>query len=60
MLNPKSLRPGDEQYESFRSSINKKTYCQYDYRHTDGKLFSCVKPTIEACRAARDSWLEQL
>ncbi|WP_443608078.1 DUF3873 family protein [Alistipes putredinis] len=30
---------------------------QYDYRHTDGELFSCVKPTLDECRAARDKWL---
>ncbi|MCB6981429.1 DUF3873 family protein, partial [Bacteroides uniformis] len=30
---------------------------QYDYRHTDGELFSCVKPTLDECRATRDKWL---
>ena len=33
------------------------TLVQYDYRHTDGELFSCVKPTLDECRAARDKWL---
>ncbi|KAB3744528.1 DUF3873 domain-containing protein, partial [Phocaeicola vulgatus] len=28
-----------------------------DYRHTDGELFSCVKPTLEECRRLRDEWL---
>ena len=32
-------------------------FVQYDYRHTDGELFSCVKPTLDECRAARDKWL---
>lgn len=50
--------PGQEQYEKFKSRVNKKTYIQYDYRHTNGKLFSCVKPTLEACRVERDKWLE--
>ncbi|KAA4613768.1 DUF3873 domain-containing protein [Bacteroides ovatus] len=27
------------------------------YRHTDGELFSCVKPTLDECRATRDKWL---
>ena len=35
----------------------KRTLVQYDYRHTDGELFSCVKPTLEECRATRDKWL---
>lgn len=48
---------GQEQYESFKSRVNKKTYVQYDYRHTNGKLFSCVRPTLEACRTERDNWV---
>ena len=29
-----------------------------DYRHPiDRELFSCVKPTLDECRAARDKWL---
>jgi len=50
---------GQEQYETFTRKIRGKTkkYYQYDYRHTNGILFSCVKPTLEACRIARDSWL---
>ena len=50
---------GQEQYEKFTRKVGRqrKTYCSYDYRHTDGQLFSCVKPTLEACRAACDEWL---
>ena len=50
---------GQEQYESFTQKIGRKAkeYIAYDYRHTNGKLFSCVKPTLDACRAARDEWL---
>ena len=54
MLNPKNLANGQEQYETFTAARN--PYYQYDYRHTDGELFSCVKPTLEACRQARDAW----
>jgi hypothetical protein len=52
---------GQEQYENFFRKVKGKNekYCQYDYRHTDGKLFSCVKATLEDCRAARDLWLER-
>lgn len=51
---------GQERYETFTRKIGRKVkrYIQYDYRHTDGKLFSCVKPTLEVCRTARDEWLE--
>lgn len=50
---------GTEKYESFQMSIGRKrrTFVQYDYRHTDGELFACVKPTLDECRAARDKWL---
>ena len=38
---------GTEKYERFQSGIGrrKRTLVQYDYRHTDGELFACVKPT---------------
>ena len=50
---------GTEKYEKFQTGIGrrKRTLVQYDYRHTDGELFSCVKPTLNECRAARDKWL---
>jgi hypothetical protein len=59
MLNPRNLTNGQEQYEFFKSSITRKKAVQYDYRDTDGELFSCVKPTLENCRAARDAWLQK-
>lgn len=50
---------GTENYENFQTGIGrrKRTLVQYDYRHTDGELFSCVKHTLDECRAARDKWL---
>ena len=54
--------PGQEQYQKFTGKelgFRSKPYVQYDYRHLDGELFSCVKPTLEACRAARDAWLDK-
>lgn len=59
MLNPKNIGAGQEQYEKFRSRVTRKEAIQYDYRHTDGELFSCVRPTLEACRQARDAWLNK-
>ena len=36
-----------------------KTYYQYDYRHTDGELFSTLQETLEQCREKRDKWLNE-
>lgn len=46
-----------ECYETF--THRNKTYYQYDYRHESGKLFSCVKDSIERCRAALSIWMVQ-
>ena len=50
---------GTEKYEKYQTTIRRKrtTLFQYDYRHTDGELYSCVKPTLDECRAARDKWV---
>lgn len=60
MLNPQSLAKGNEQYETFTTSIGRKKIkkVQYDYRHNDGELFSCIKSSIEECRAAKENWLK--
>ena len=33
-------------------------YYQYDYRHTDGELFSTLQETLELCREKRDKWIQ--
>ena len=43
--------PGEEKFVkchlgAFRGQI----YFQYDYRHTDGELFSTVAKTLDECR----------
>ena len=41
---------GEERHEYFTITLSprrKKRLCQYDYRHRDGELFSCVSPTLE-------------
>jgi len=50
---------GREQHDSFSFTSGGWTFqcTQYDYRHTDGRLFSCVAPTVEKARAKRDKWL---
>lgn len=53
---------GEERHEYFTLAFarrTKKRFCQYDYRHTDGELFSCVAPTLVECRRKRDEWLNK-
>lgn len=48
---------GEESYERFQLPDRRsrmKTFYQYDYRHTNGNLFSTIKPTLKECREARD------
>ena len=53
--------PGTEQYKVFYTGYRtrRKKHYQYDYRHTDGELFSCVAPTLKECRQRRDEWLNK-
>lgn len=50
---------GTEKYEKFQVGMGRRrrTLIQYDYRHTNGELFSCVKSTLDECQAERDKWL---
>ena len=47
---------GAEQYEEFKDSLHPSGAVQYDYRHTDGRLFSCVAPTLEKARDRCMAW----
>ena len=47
---------GKESYECFE--YRGKKFVQYDYRHTNGDLFSCVASNLEACREKKNKWLE--
>jgi len=51
---------GQEQHEYYMSGTGRrrKRRCSYDYRHTDGELFSCTKSNLEECKAAKDAWLK--
>ena len=53
--------PGTEQYETFYSAhrVKRVSRVMYDYRHTDGTLFSCVASTLKECRQRRDEWLNK-
>ena len=49
---------GSENYTKFHPPHRpSSTYYQYDYRHTDGQLFSTVGKSLENCRTKRDEWL---
>ena len=53
---------GEERHEYFTPAFARRTgkqFCQYDYRHEDGELFSCVAPTLDECRRKRDAWLNK-
>jgi hypothetical protein len=49
---------GEENYTRFSPvhDPNSVLY-QYDYRHTNGELFSTVATTLEQCREKRNKWL---
>jgi len=53
--------PGHENYEYFTRKVGKKTtrLVQYDYRHTDGELFSCVARSLDEARAKKNKWLAE-
>ena len=61
MLDPKNIKPGQEQFEEFiplgkKFSPDNKAV-QYDYRHTDGDLFSTVAKSLAQARERRDRWI---
>ena len=50
---------GTENYEYFTPIHRpKQTFVMYDYRDESGKLFSCVKSTLQECRESRDKWIK--
>ena len=63
-INGCSICPvGEEQYDFFEvggyPGSLKSTRIQYDYRHSNGKLFSCVATSLEKARERRDAWLSR-
>jgi len=51
-----TCKNGEERYVFI--TLRCVVYYQYDYRTPCGRLFSCVKLTLDACREARDKWLK--
>jgi hypothetical protein len=53
-------RAGQENYTIFRPAhCSGEVFYQYDYRHRDNDLFSCVAKTLDECRERRDKWLQK-
>jgi len=52
---------GTEQYSFFwipgGCGHSSSKHVQYDYRSSNGELFSCTRKTLKECRIARDNWL---
>jgi hypothetical protein len=49
---------GKENYTTFIAGAFRGTeYYQYDYRYTNGELFSTIAKSLEECRKQRDEWL---
>lgn len=57
MMNPQLLKSDEEQFERFYSRVLRKDVLQYDYRSSDGKLFSCIAPDLPTARSSRDAWV---
>ena len=52
---------GAENWERFQLPDRRNRlqwFVQYEYRHTNGKLFTCIKSTLAECRCARDRQLQ--
>lgn len=49
-----TCQTGCESHDAFYAGGRR--FYQYDYRDTDGRLFSCVAKSLEDARAKRDKW----
>jgi len=49
---------GTESFETFTNRGT--TYLQYDYRTTNGKLYSTVATSLQKCREKRNTWLTKI
>lgn len=47
---------GKETIEKVKRSV---VYIVYNYLHSDGTSFQCIKQTLGDCRKSRDLWLEK-
>lgn len=54
-----NLKPGHEQKEVFYSHIARKRLIQYDYRHINGDLFSCIAKDSMDAHDKRARWAKE-
>ena len=47
---------GKETIEKVKRSV---VYIVYNYLHSDGTSFQCIKQTLEDCRKSKDLWLKK-
>jgi len=52
-----TVKNGEEKFENYK--IRGVDLIQYDYRASNGELYSTVKKTLELCRSCRDLWLKE-
>ena len=59
--NKKPSALGHETFDAFyrNAGMCRKKYYRYEYLHTDGQSFSCIKTSLELCRIARNEWLKK-
>lgn len=50
------LSTGTESIKKVKRSV---AYVMYNYQHTDGTSFQCIKQTLDDCRKSRDLWLKK-
>lgn len=58
ILSIKNLQCGYEQTEGYVTDSGKQGI-YYDYRHIDGKVFSCRGKSVSDCRIKRNKWLSK-
>lgn len=51
---------GQENFEAFYGHTLKTWLVQYEYRHTNGQLFTCIAFTLDQARKRRDKFLQRL
>jgi hypothetical protein len=55
----RTLKPGEEHFEMFTDSDEKKVFRYYYRAFLDGDFFSCTALTLDECRAARETWVAE-
>ena len=52
------VKIGEEKLVWFDSKVTGKKRLQYDYRHLNGELFSCVAKSLTDANKRRDAWIK--